>query len=192
VPPTVWDRLKDHKVLERTLAYAAAAYTLLHGVEMVSNALDWPHMVGRIVTLLLFLGLPIAVTLAWYHGHRAQPRVSAPELAILIVLLVLAGSVLWLIGRPSHERAPAQSSASAPMAKSGSPTTAATAPQSSVAVLPFVNMSEKKDQEYFADGMAEETIDLLTTIPSLMCRSNELFSRNQESGSISVVIALTA
>ena len=37
----------------------------------------------------------------------------------------------------------------------------------SIAVLPFVDMSEKKDQEYFADGMAEEIIDLLTKFPGL-------------------------
>ena len=37
----------------------------------------------------------------------------------------------------------------------------------SIAVLPFVDMSEKKDQEYFADGMAEEIIDLLVKIPGL-------------------------
>ena len=37
----------------------------------------------------------------------------------------------------------------------------------SIAVLPFADMSEKKDQEYFADGMAEEIIDLLVKIPGL-------------------------
>jgi TolB-like protein/Tfp pilus assembly protein PilF len=37
----------------------------------------------------------------------------------------------------------------------------------SIAVLPFTDMSEKKDQEYFADGMAEEVLDLLAKIPSL-------------------------
>ncbi len=37
----------------------------------------------------------------------------------------------------------------------------------SIAVLPFMDMSEKKDQEYFADGMAEEILDLLTKIPGL-------------------------
>jgi TolB-like protein/Flp pilus assembly protein TadD len=41
------------------------------------------------------------------------------------------------------------------------------APAHSVAVLPFVDMSEKKDQEYFSDGMSEELIDMLTKIPGL-------------------------
>jgi TolB-like protein/tetratricopeptide (TPR) repeat protein len=42
-----------------------------------------------------------------------------------------------------------------------------TAVDKSIAVLPFVDMSEKKDQEYFGDGMAEEIIDLLAKVPDL-------------------------
>ena len=167
VPSNVWARIRDHKVAQWTLAYAAAAYTLLHAVEMVSGALDWPHLIVRAVTLLLFLGLPIAATLAWYHGHRAQHRVSGPELAILTVLLVFAGSVLWFIGRPGHERTAQQSAVSAPLVASGAPAAAALPPDKSIAVLPFVDMSEKKDQEYFGDGLAEEVLDLLAQIPNL-------------------------
>jgi TolB-like protein/DNA-binding winged helix-turn-helix (wHTH) protein len=52
--------------------------------------------------------------------------------------------------------------------RSGAETPAATAIRDkSIAVLPFVDMSEKKDQEYFGDGMAEEVIDLLVKIPQL-------------------------
>jgi TolB-like protein/tetratricopeptide (TPR) repeat protein len=40
-------------------------------------------------------------------------------------------------------------------------------PEKSVAVLPFIDMSEKKDQEYFSDGLSEELIDLLTRVPEL-------------------------
>jgi TolB-like protein len=51
----------------------------------------------------------------------------------------------------------------------GEPTTAATnvVSEKSIAVLPFTDMSEKKDQEYFADGMAEEILDILVKVPSL-------------------------
>jgi len=54
-------------------------------------------------------------------------------------------------------------------AKAQQPTSATTSPvgDKSIAVLPFTDMSEKKDQEYFADGMAEEIIDLLVKIPGL-------------------------
>ena len=60
----VWARIKEHKIAQWTLAYAAAAYALLDGTKIVSEAFDWPHQVLRIVTVLLILGLPLVVTLA--------------------------------------------------------------------------------------------------------------------------------
>jgi TolB-like protein len=45
--------------------------------------------------------------------------------------------------------------------------TQAPIPEKSIAVLPFVDMSEKKDQEYFSDGLAEELLDLLSQVPDL-------------------------
>lgn len=111
---SVWARIKEHKVAQWTIAYAAAAYTLLHGTEMVSNAFEWPHVVVRIVTLLLFLGLPLVATIAWYHGHRAQQRVSGAELTIITVLLVIAGTVLWQFGRSAQEHAARKVGTTAP------------------------------------------------------------------------------
>lgn len=58
-------RLKSHKVIQWTLAYAALAYALLHGVEMVSGALSWPHLIVRVLTLLLILAVPVIALLAW-------------------------------------------------------------------------------------------------------------------------------
>ena len=46
-------------------------------------------------------------------------------------------------------------------------TVTAAEPQPSIAVLPFVNMSGDKEQEYFSDGLAEEIINALTQIPGL-------------------------
>ena len=56
--------------------------------------------------------------------------------------------------------------ASAPIAQATAPAQSPI-PEKSIAVLPFVDMSEKKDQEYFGDGMAEEILNLLVTIPEL-------------------------
>jgi TolB-like protein len=160
---SVWARIKEHKVAQWTIAYAAAAYTLLHGTEMVSNAFEWPHVVVRIVTLLLFLGLPLVATIAWYHGHRAQQRVSGAELTIITVLLVIAGTVLWQFGRSAQEHAARKVGTTAPP----SATAAAVAADHSIAVLPFVNMSPDKEQEYFADGISEELMNLLAQVPDL-------------------------
>jgi len=74
--------------------------------------------------------------------------------------------MLWFIGRPSHDHASAGISAETPAPVSKSPPTPAL-PEKSIAVLPFVDMSEKHDQEYFGDGMAEEVRDLLGKLPGL-------------------------
>jgi len=163
---SVWARIKEHKVAQWTLAYAAGAYTLLHSVEMVSDALDWPHLVVRILTLLLLFGLPLAATLAWFHGHRAQHRVSGAELAILAALLVLAAGVLFVLGRPAPEGASANIATSVPATSGVHP--GVTAPlDASIAVLPFVNMSGDSRNEYLGDGLSEELSNRLAKIQAL-------------------------
>ena len=61
----VWAQIKHHKVVQWTLAYLAIAYTLLHGAEMLAGTLNWSHGLLRIFTLILILGVPVIITLAW-------------------------------------------------------------------------------------------------------------------------------
>jgi TolB-like protein len=160
----VWDRIKHHKVVQWTLAYLAIAYTLLHGAEMLGNSLGWSHSLLRLFTLLLILGVPVVITLSWYHGARAQRGVSGTELMIIAILLAIGGTFLWRDSRTEHgdERA----AAVAPAQPVSAPATPAISDKS-VAVLPFVDMSEKKDQEYMSDGIAEELLNLLAQVPEL-------------------------
>jgi TolB-like protein len=82
-------------------------------------------------------------------------------------IAVVAGTLIWLLADkfwlPKHiaEEKPIAATVSATV-----PAVPAI-PEKSVAVLPFVDMSEKKDQEYFSDGLSEELIDMLTKIPDL-------------------------
>jgi TolB-like protein/Flp pilus assembly protein TadD len=96
--------------------------------------------------------LPNANHASAVHRKAATPR-RTWVVAAVVVAVALAGAAFLIDkgSRSKHE------------------TTASTAVISdkSIAVLPFVDMSEKKDQEYFADGMAEEIIDLLVKVPEL-------------------------
>jgi TolB-like protein len=163
---TLRDRLREHKIAQWTLAYAAAAYTLLHVVEMVGEALEWPRIVPRIVTLVLGLGFPIVVTLAWYQGAKALKRVTGPELTIITILLVIAGTVLWgLTGRGGKQATvPLSTTASGGRSSGG---TMSAASRTTVAVMPFVNLTGDPSKEYLGDGMAEEIIDKLTDVQGL-------------------------
>jgi len=145
------------------LAYVAFGYALLHGVQMLREAFEWPLLVSRIVAVGLVAGVPVAATLAWYHGHRARHRVSGPELSILIALLVVAGSVLWYVSR--HEHSAASATPSAP--RSAASQAAFNPPPHSIAVLPFTNLSGGPEQDYFSDGLTEELLNSLTEINEL-------------------------
>src|ERR1700730_9120351 len=91
----IWHRTKEHRVVQWTLAYAAFGYTALHGMQMAREAFEWPLAVTRVTLLIALLGVPVAATLAWYHGHRGRHRISSSELSILTVLLLIAGTLLW-------------------------------------------------------------------------------------------------
>jgi hypothetical protein len=64
-----WECIKEHKILQWGLGYLGAAIAIAHGQELMAEAFDWPHLVGRILMSALVVGLPIVITLAWYHGH---------------------------------------------------------------------------------------------------------------------------
>jgi TolB-like protein len=156
----VWGQIKEHKVAQWTLAYAAAAYTLLHVAEMVSNAFHWPELIIRVITVTLALGVPIATILAWYHGHKAKHRISGPELMMITVLLVIAGSVLWLTARTNEAKPQISGVATVT-------TTAPAPPRTAVAVLAFANLTGDATKEYLGDGMAEELINTLSKVQGL-------------------------
>src|ERR1700741_5148611 len=70
VPATtgVWDRAKEHKVLQWGLAYLGAGLALAHGAELLGHTFHWPETAQRLIMAVLIVGLPLALTLAWYHG----------------------------------------------------------------------------------------------------------------------------
>jgi hypothetical protein len=112
-PPSVdrlsqlWHRINDHKIVQWSVAYVALAYGIQHGVELTSDAFEWPHAVVRVSMLLLVLGLPLVMTLAWYHGERASRRILGPELTIISLLLVGISLLFYVFARPSEEVAAA-------------------------------------------------------------------------------------
>ena len=140
------------------LAYAAGAWGFQQGLAYVSTLLDWPVQVQRLTGLALLIGLPIALVLAWYHGDRGQRQVTRSELAILTLLFLLGGGAFWYFQRTSD---------TATVASTPPPSAPAFATDASIAVLPFVNMSADKEQEYFADGISEELLNLLAQVPEL-------------------------
>jgi TolB-like protein len=102
-----------------------------------------------------------AVKASALHSKSRNRTLFVAGLAVVAVALAaLLADKFWVAKRLSTERPIA---AKAPAAAPATPTI----PEKSVAVLPFLDINEKKDQEYFSDGLSEELIDLLTKIPDL-------------------------
>jgi TolB-like protein len=97
-------------------------------------------------------------------GNLPPSRRAAP--ALLVVSALLFGAIVYIIVGNRWPAKHAEVPATAPPA--AMPMAAASMiSDKSIAVLPFTDMSEKKDQEYFSDGLSEELIDLLAKIPEL-------------------------
>jgi adenylate cyclase len=164
----LWRRINEHKLVQWTVAYIAVAYALQQGLVLMDGAFDWPDAVLRASMLLMILGLPLVVTLAWYHGERASRHFSAAEMTIISLLLVISAAFFYAFVQPQAEVAAEQ----VPPAQQTGVDQARAAAASvtggvSIAVLPFANLSDDRQQEFFSDGMTDEIAGALARVPDL-------------------------
>jgi TolB-like protein/Flp pilus assembly protein TadD len=154
--PVVVDATRDQDAIVPD-TFRAVQWTRLPG------GATSPTFVARIAALLGAEGHAGHLTTVESPRASSRPgprlRRAAPWAWIGIALVAVAVWGGWLAWRHSGPHAPAA------VGRSSEAPTAI--PEKSIAVLPFVDMSEKHDQEYFADGMTEEIIDLLVKIPQL-------------------------
>ena len=153
----LWETLRRRKVVQWGLAYGLFAWGLLQGLEYLSNTFGWLPLLQQLATLAFLIGLPIVLVVAWYHGDRGEQQVTPAEFLILFGLLLLGGALFWWFGNSgvSSTVHHAESSATTP------------APDRSIGVLPFDNLSGDPTNGFLGDGLAEELANLLTRVPDL-------------------------
>jgi TolB-like protein/Tfp pilus assembly protein PilF len=152
----LWQRLKQRKLVQWALAYIAAAFALLQGIDIVAQRFAWPDSIERILIVASCIGFFFVLVLAWYHGERGTQRVTGMELLILALLLGIGGGILWRFARAS----PASSVKAAAVPE-------VAIPEKSIAVLPFENLSEDKANAYFAEGVQDEILTRLAKLGNL-------------------------
>lgn len=155
---SLFAELKQRKLVQWTLAYMAAAFALLQGIDIVAAKFGWPNSIERLLIIALCIGFFVTLLLAWYHGERGAQRVSGTELLLLALLLAIGGGLLWRFAAPL----PSTSIAAASSAMGTIPTT-----DKSIAVLPLINESGDQDQQYFSDGLSENLIVALSQFDGL-------------------------
>ncbi len=175
--------LKRRNVIRMAGLYLVAAWLIVQIAETLLPAFDVPGWVLRAIIILLAIGFVPALIFSWVfeltpEGIRRDAEVDrssgAPvhtarklDIAVIVLLLGIGALMLW---RPAVEPAPpAAISADAP--PDVPPEATETPTRASVAVLPFLNMSPDADNEYFADGIAEELLNVLSRIDGLKVAS---------------------
>jgi TolB-like protein len=156
-------RLRERGVVRVAASYAVIAWLVLQIADVTLEPLGAPPWVMTALIIAAAAGFPIAIALAWFlevgadgvHVDHAPAGVARPQArglrhyvdVIVIGVLVIAVAVLLVrqsdLGKPKPPANPA------------------------IAVLPFENLSGDPEQEYFAEGLAEETLDRLGRVPGL-------------------------
>ena len=143
------------------LAYAAAAWALLQGFGFAATTFRWPEAGTRIAAVVAAIGLPITVTLAWYHGDRGHQRVVRMELALLAALLAIG---VYGVNRVAYE--PGAPPAAAATAANVAPAVVP-ADRRRIAVLPFANLGGDPANVAFAGGVHDTLITQIAKVPGL-------------------------
>ncbi len=169
--PGIWSELKRRNVVKAALAYAAIGWLLIEVTSAIFPIYKAPDWVLQVLVTVILLGFPVAMVLSWVFdvtpegvvrtgdvaGDRPARTYSGRRLDVVIAIVLVAAIAVFIAGRMLETSDPAETADTSPPAVA----------MTSVAVLPFVNLSGDPEQEYFADGLTEELLDRLAQIPDL-------------------------
>ena len=194
---SLFNELKRRNVIRVGVAYLVASWLLLQIVDVLVPLLELPVWVGKLVFLILLVGLIPTLIFSWAYemtadGLRRESEVehdpsitlqTAKKLDRITIILVLIVAGIVVIDRFIPESGEQRATVVEADPVTGSEPVAVQSEESepveiskdlaskdgrqSVAVIPFINMSDDAQNEYFSDGISEELLNVLVRIKSL-------------------------
>ena len=171
-PGNFFAELKRRNVYKVAVAYAVVGWLVMQVSATIVPALHLPDGITTAVVVLVLVGFPVALVIAWAFEMTPQgmkrtenvspdefiPQWSARKFAALIIgiALIAAGLLAFQLLRPKSATTTGSSTTSAPAT-----------PEKSIAVLPFENLSSDKENAYFADGIQDEILTRLAKVADL-------------------------
>ncbi len=160
-----FSELKRRNVYKVAIAYGVVAWLLIQVATQVFPFFEIPNWIVRLIVLLMVIGFPIALIIAWAFeltpeglkrteiadAEHATERSRKRAWVYVVVTAAALSLGVFFIGRYTASRA-SLSEAGRP------PSTAGSLPEKSIAVLPFENLSGNPENAYFTDGIQEETV----------------------------------
>ena len=161
-PTKFLTELKRRNVYKVAIAYGVVAWLLMQVASQIFPFFEIPNWAVRLVVLLLVIGFPVAMILAWAFELTPEgvkrtevadelPRKSEQKRAWIYVVIItgVAAAGFFFFGRYTSSKRGAEMS------------------EKSIAVLPFENRSEDKANAYFAEGVQDEILTRLSKIADL-------------------------
>lgn len=175
----MFEELKRRNVVRWAVAYLTAAWLLAQLVTVLGDLVDLPGWVGPVVLIVLGIGFIIVVTLAWFYdlteqGLKTEAQIESDPLLIRVsgryldyaIIALLAVALSYFIWESRFRVEPELDVGI-----------------TSVAVMPFDDLSPDRDQSWFAEGMTAELMNALVRIPALSIagrRSVERFDASRQ------------
>jgi TolB-like protein len=166
---SIFSELKRRHVFRVMGIYAVVGWLLMQLANHFEDSLNLPGWFDTFITLVVLIGFPIAVILAWAfdltpeglkktedmaNGEESGTTVGRrPHLVLLFLLVGIVGALAWQFSKPQSQ--------------STEPTQILAADEKSIAVLPFIPLSADENDAYFGKGLAEELLNALTKFPEL-------------------------
>src|SRR6201993_4914389 len=169
--PSFFSELKRRNVYKVAVAYAVVSWLLIQAASILFPTFEAPPWAMKVFVAVIALGFPVALVFSWAfeitpEGLKRESEIEAGKsithhtgrklvgITIFIAVIATALFVFQLL-RPH-------------LTSTGGPSAPVNAaPEKSVAVLAFANLSDDKGSEYFSDGISEELLTVLQKIPGL-------------------------
>ncbi|NHA15078.1 hypothetical protein [Thioalkalivibrio sp. XN279] len=193
---SLWNELKRRNVVRVGAAYLVVSWLLIEVSDTIFPRLGLPDWTVTLVIALAILAFPLALFLSWAfeltpegvkRTEEVEPAVSVTpqtgrrldRFIVVVLLFVIGGLVverIWFAGNQDDVPASTEVAAAAKEAAERAAVPVAAAETvaesaSGIAVLPFLNMSPDPENEYFADGISEELLNILAGVDGLKVAS---------------------
>jgi TolB-like protein len=187
---SLFAELKRRKVFRVAVVYAATAFAVLQAADIMLPRMGLPDWAMSLVVALAVLGFPIALVLAWALEIKPDGGIQRTEadaasadavavpllgkrtllVSALLVVLGIGLSAGWLL-KPGESGPTASTTPLAEAEAEPAVPDLAEAADTSIAVLPFLNMRPDPDNAFFADGISEELLNILAGVEGLKVAS---------------------
>ena len=152
--------LRRRRIYRVAAAYLVVAWLAIQVVNNLAPALRLPEWASSFVVVLLLIGLPITLLIAWVQQMPKEG--SAPARNAVLDWTLVGSLVVAILFMGYQQLAPRSQGVEAARSAATSASGAI-----SLAVLPFTNLSSDPEQEFFSDGMTEEITAALARVPDL-------------------------